>query len=73
MSSALINFFSVESGGKAARLKFEDENGQTDSEKMARASNCDVSGATSPCTVTRAILKIHDQPESICWRPVAET
>ena len=48
-------FFFVESGGEGPRLKFEREDSQTDSEKMALASVCDVSGATlQSCTVTRA-------------------
>ena len=37
---------------------------------MARASVCDLSGATSPsCQVTRAIQKLHDQLESLHTGP----
>ena len=35
-------FFSVESDGEGPRSKFEREDGQTDGEKLARASICDV-------------------------------
>ena len=34
--------FSVESDGEGPRSKFEREDGQTDGEKLARASICDV-------------------------------
>ena len=46
MSSDLIDF-SVESNGEGPWSKFERKDGQTDSEKMACASVCDVSGAIS--------------------------
>ena len=37
---------------------------------MARASACDISGATShSCEVTRAIQNVHDQPELLRRRP----
>ena len=56
--------FSVKSNGEGPRSKFEREDDQTNSEKMAQVR--DVSGATSPsCKVTRAIQNVHDQPESI--------
>ena len=39
-------FFSVKFDGEGSRSKFEQEDGQTDREIMARASICDVGGAT---------------------------
>ena len=38
--------FSAESNGEGPRSKFEQEDGQTDREKIARARVCEVSGAT---------------------------
>ena len=53
-----------------AQAPFEQEDGQADSEKIARASVCDVSGATRPSsTVTRAIRNVHGQPGSLRRRP----
>ena len=50
------------SNGKTVKL--------TASENMARASVCDVCGATSPsCKVTRAIRNVYDQPERVRRRP----
>ena len=63
LSAYLIDFFLVESNTEGPRLKFEVEDGRTDSEKMAHASLCDVTGATSQsCKVTQAIRNAHDQP-----------
>ena len=70
ISSDLIDFFPVESNGEGPRSKLEWEDGRTDSEKMARVSVCDISGATSPsCKATQAIRNVHNQPESLCRRP----
>ena len=43
ISSDLIRFLSVESNGEGPRSKFEQDHGQTDGKKVARASVCDVS------------------------------
>ena len=48
ITSDLIDFFSLNSDGEGPRSKFEQEDGQTDSEKVAHASACDIIGATSP-------------------------
>ena len=54
--SSCLTDFSVESSGEGPRSKFEQEDGQTDDEKVAHTSVCEVSGATGQsCKVTRAI------------------
>ena len=56
-----------------AKVRGQNSNGKTvkhSANKMARASVCDVSGATSLSRkVTQAIRKVHDQPESVRTRP----
>ena len=66
ISSDLMDFVFVESDCERPRLKFKQEDGQTDGEKLARASVCDVSGAISQsCRVTWAIRNVHVRPESV--------
>ena len=62
-------FFSVDFDGESLGSKSDWEDGQENSEEMARANICGVSGATSSlCKVVRVIRYVHayiNQPESV--------
>ena len=58
VSTPTHKIFSVESDGEGPRSKFKQEDGQTESEKMARVGVCIVSGATSQsCKVTTRVIQ----------------
>ena len=67
-----MEFFFFLSDDEGPRSKFKQEDGQTDSEKMACAGVCD---ATLPsCKVMRAILNVQDQPEwGLCEYVIVHT
>ena len=63
ISDLIIFFLMVKVRGRNSNGKMVK---QTAKKKMARASVCDASGATSSsCKVTRANRNVHDQPESV--------